>query len=230
MLTLENVEIRRDAFAIRADLSVAPGQILALIGPSGAGKSTILDAIAGFVPAEGRLRLNGRDLLPLAPADRPVSMIFQDHNLFPHLTVTENVALALSPNLALGGEDRARVTATLAEVGLQGFEDRRPANLSGGQRQRVALARALLRDRPVLLLDEPFAALGPALRSEMLALIERLRTEKSLIVILTTHDPREAKRADLVAVVANGQAGPVAPPPEIFAHPPKALAEYLGDS
>jgi thiamine transport system ATP-binding protein len=230
VLTLENVEIRRGGFAVRADLSVAPGQFLALIGPSGAGKSTILDAIAGFVPADGRMRLDGRDLAPLAPADRPVSMIFQDHNLFPHLTAAENVALALSPNLALGDADRARVAATLAEVGLTGFEDRRPANLSGGQRQRVALARALLRDRPVLLLDEPFAALGPALRAEMLALVERLRREKSLIVILTTHDPREAKRADLVAVVADGRAGPAASPAKIFTDPPKALADYLGDS
>ena len=137
------------------DVNLAVGNevnVLAMIGPSGGGKSTILDAIAGFAQSTGALRLDGRDLAPLAPVDRPVSMIFQDHNLFPHLSAAENVALALSPNLTLSAADGARVDATLAEVGLEGFEDRRPANLSGGQRQRVALARALLRDRPVLLL------------------------------------------------------------------------------
>ncbi len=229
MLTLDGVRVARGDFALRADLAVGPGRMLALIGPSGAGKSTLLDAIAGFAPATGALRLDGRDISALSPADRPVSMIFQDHNLFPHLTAAENVALALSPTLRLSPEETAEVAATLAEVGLAGFEGRRPANLSGGQRQRVALARALLRDRPVLLLDEPFAALGPALRAEMLALVRRLSTEKNLIVVLTTHDPREARQCDLVAVVADGTAGPAAPPEQIFANPPKALRDYLGE-
>src|SRR5690606_16318521 len=150
-------------------------------GPSGGGKTTLLHAIAGFEqPEAGSLRFAGQDLLPLAPAQRPVSMLFQDHNLFPHLTAAENVALGLKPSLRLDAGERERVAATLAEVNLAELASRRPAELSGGQRQRVALARALLRGKPLMLLDEPFGALDPGLRREMIARVDALRRSHAL--------------------------------------------------
>lgn len=178
-LCLDGLVIAQDAWRLTADLSVPPGSSTALIGPSGAGKSTLLDVVAGFLdPAAGRVSWQGRDLSGLAPAARPVTLLFQDHNLFPHMTVAENVGLGLRPNLRLGRDERDRVAGALAAVGLAGKEGRRPEALSGGERSRVALARALLRHRPLLLLDEPFAALGPALRAEMLDLVARIRAER----------------------------------------------------
>ena len=136
------------------------GARAAVMGPSGAGKSTLLEALAGFVPAEGRMEWDGAPLSG-PPGARPVAMLFQDGNLFPHLSVRRNAGLGIRPDGRLGRADRARVDEALGRVGLSGMEDRLPAALSGGQRGRAALARALLMRRPLLLLDEPFAALGP---------------------------------------------------------------------
>src|SRR5262249_51735110 len=159
------------------------GECLAIIGPSGAGKTTLLSLLAGFEHAEGGLILiEGRDVTRLGPAERPVSMVFQEHNLFAHLTVAANVGLGIHPGLRLAADDRARVSAALAQVGLAGMESRLPSQLSGGERQRVALARTLVRNRPVLLLDEPFVALGPALRRDMLDLVNALRAARGLTV------------------------------------------------
>ena len=172
MLTLETATFQQGGFALSADWAIAPCSVTAVIGPSGAGKSTLLGGIAGFVPQSGgRLMWDGTDLTGLSPDKRPVSMLFQDNNLFPHLTVLQNVALALGRKLRPNADVRQQVQAMLERVGLQGLADRKPAGLSGGQQSRVALARALLQDRPVLLLDEPFGALGPALKNEMLDLM-----------------------------------------------------------
>lgn len=119
-------------------------------------------------------------------------MLFQQDNLFGHLDAFTNVALGRSPSLKLSQQDRASVSGALARVGLAGKEKRLPSELSGGERQRVAIARILVRDRPVLLLDEPFASLGPALAGEMLRLVAEIATERSMAVILVTHEPREA--------------------------------------
>lgn len=217
-------------FTLSADLTVPEGARVAVIGPSGAGKSTLLAAIAGFQPvAAGRVLWKGGDLGPLAPGKRPLSILFQDNNLFPHLTAAENVGLALRPGLRLGEQERARVAGALARVGLEGLGARRPAALSGGQQSRVALARALLRARPILLLDEPFAALGPALRAEMLDLVAEITAETGSTLLIVTHDPRDAERiADLTVLVAEGRAEAPVPTAALFADPPKALAEYLG--
>lgn len=217
-------------FTLSADLTVPEGARVAVIGPSGAGKSTLLAAIAGFQPvAAGRVLWKGGDLGPLAPGKRPLSILFQDNNLFPHLTAAENVGLALRPGLRLGEQEQARVAGALARVGLEGLGDRRPAALSGGQQSRVALARALLRARPILLLDEPFAALGPALRAEMLDLVAEITAETGSTLLIVTHDPRDAERiADLTVLVAEGRAEAPVPTAALFADPPKALAEYLG--
>jgi thiamine transport system ATP-binding protein len=198
--------VRLDDWVGCYDLAVPRGRLVALVGPSGGGKSTLLHAIAGFErPVSGTLSFDGRDLLPLKPAERPVAIVFQDHNLLPHLSAAENAGLALSPALRLRPDDRHRIAQTLARVGLAGFEDRRPAELSGGQRQRVALARALLTTRPLLLLDEPLAGLDPTLRRDMVGLIDDLRCEKDLTVLMTTHTPEDvAGTADAVCVVTEG--------------------------
>ena len=230
MLRLEGISARRGEFVLEADLEVARGGHLSLIGPSGGGKSTTLDVIAGFLtPEAGRVLIDGRDVTRLGPADRPVAMLFQEHNLFPHLDAAANVGLGINPNLRLTADDRARIAVALAEVGLEGLGARRPAELSGGQRQRVAIARALLRDRPVLLLDEPFAALGPAQRAEMLELIARLRVERSLTVVMVTHSPDDAARAGGgLSIVADGKVSAPQNAADLLADPPPELAAYLG--
>jgi len=230
MLTLERVVIEQGGFRLRADWAIGPGSRVAVIGPSGAGKSTLLAAIAGFIaPVSGRILWRGQDLAPLAPGERPLSILFQDQNLFPHLTVAQNLGLGLRPDLRLSAEERARVQEALERTGLAGLGGRRPAQLSGGQASRAALARALLRRRPLLLLDEPFAALGPALKAEMLDLVAGVAAEARSSVLLVTHDPDDARRlASLAVVVADGTASPPRPVAEVLDDPPPALRDYLG--
>ena len=227
MLTLDDLHLAQGSFTLSADWSTGPG-LTAVIGPSGGGKSTLLSAIAGFLAAtRGRVLHDGQDLGPMPPGQRPVSVLFQDNNLFPHLTIAQNIGLALRPDLRLNAAQLARVDGVLAEVGLAGFGPRKPAALSGGQQGRAALARALLADRPVVLLDEPFAALGPAHRAEMLALLRRMLAGR--IVLMVTHDPDEARReADRVVLVAEGRAAAPVATDQLFADPPEALRAYLG--
>lgn len=230
MLVLEALRIDQTDFHLSADLTVDTGDRVAVIGPSGAGKSTLLAAIAGFVhPASGRILWEGRDISGLPPGERPVSILFQDQNLFPHLSVGQNVGLGIRPDLRLSAPDRDRMDQALAQTGLEGLGDRLPRTLSGGQQSRVALARALLRDRPILLLDEPFAALGPALKAEMLDLVATLASRKRMTVLMVTHDPADARRfAPRTIVVAEGRAHPPAGTGATLDAPPPALATYLG--
>jgi thiamine transport system ATP-binding protein len=230
MLTLEKLVIEQGAFRLEADFEIAPGRIVAVLGASGAGKSTLLDVIAGFfAPKSGRVLWQGRDLAPLAPGARPMSMLFQDNNLFPHLTVAQNVGLGLRPDLRLSAEEERAVGAALERVGLEGLGPRRPAALSGGQRSRVALARMLLRGRPLMLLDEPFSALGPALKGGMLALVAELAQESQATMLFVTHDPGDARRiADLTVLVAEGRAEAPRDTGALFADPPPALRAYMG--
>lgn len=230
MLTLDGVVIQQGDFTLRADLRIADGARLAIIGPSGGGKSTLLGAIAGFVPlAGGRIFWQGRDITGLGPSARPVSVLFQDNNLFPHLSAFDNVALGLGPSLRLTSAQREQVGAALARVGLAGLESRKPARLSGGQQSRVALARVLLQARALLLLDEPFSALGPALKAEMLALVAEICTETRATLLMVTHDVNDARAiAPRTVLVAEGRAeGPFATA-ELLADPPPALRAYLG--
>lgn len=169
-------------------LTISQGERVAVIGESGAGKSTLLNLIAGFELAErGQLRLNGEDHFRTQPSERPVSMLFQDNNLFPHLTVAQNIGLALAPRLKLNAQQQEKVVQIAAQMGIEDFLQRRVDMLSGGQKQRVALARTLLRDKPILLLDEPFSALDPQRRQELQQLVATLCQEKKLTLLMVTH-------------------------------------------
>ncbi len=166
---------------------VAPGEVTSVSGASGSGKSTLLDLVAGFLsPTSGTLTLDGTSLLGEPPEKRPISLLLQTDNLFDHLSAGENAALGLPPRMARA-EGRSKVTAALAEVGLAGYETRLAANLSGGQKQRVALARTLLRDRPVLLLDEPFSALDDDTRRTTRNLVAELTKRQGWHTILVSH-------------------------------------------
>lgn len=207
MLEIRDLALDYPGFAARYTLPVPEGALVAVIGPSGGGKTTLLHAIAGFErPSGGTLRWDGLDLLPLKPASRPLSILFQDHNLFPHLSAFDNVALGVRPGLQLTVRERDAVDAALADVGLGGFGPRLPGQMSGGQRQRVALARAMVQDKPLMLLDEPFGALDPGLRREMIVLVDDLRKARGLTVLMTIHTPEEAAGCvDLVAFVTDGK-------------------------
>ncbi|MCH2078453.1 MAG: ATP-binding cassette domain-containing protein [Rhodobacteraceae bacterium] len=209
-------------------MSIAPCSRTAVLGPSGEGKSTLLSLVAGFIsPEQGAVRWQGTDLTPQRPGERPVSIVFQDSNLFPHLTVTQNVGMGLSPNLRLSQAQSAQLAAVLDQVGLADYGDRKPGALSGGQRARAALARVLLRERPILLLDEAFSALGPALKAEMFDLMEETLPPET-ILLMVTHDPDEAARMDQIIVVSGGQADAPQDTAPLLANPPPALASYLG--
>lgn len=218
---------------MRFDLTVAAGEWLAVIGPSGAGKSTLLDLAAGFLqPTSGEICMFGQDVTRHAPAERPLSMVFQENNLFSHLTAFRNVALGIAPRLRVGAAQREAVEAALSDVGLAGYGKRLPSQMSGGERQRVALARAFVRDRPLILLDEPFAALGPALRQDMLALLAKLRRRqgKTATVVMVTHHPEDAAaHADRVAYLENGEVAAIGEARDILsARTDDRVARYLG--
>ncbi len=230
MLELDRLVITQDDFRLTADFTVPSGARIAVVGPSGAGKSTLLSVISGFFPPEsGRIRWQGRDITEAPPGARPLSILFQDQNLFPHLTVAQNIGLGLRPDLRLTAEDRERVAGALARTGLQGLGDRRPGTLSGGQQGRVALARVLLRARPLMLLDEPFAALGPALKADMLDLVAEIADETGATVLMVSHDPDDALSfSGQTVLVAAGVAHAPRPTAALFADPPPELAAYLG--
>lgn len=230
MLQFDQARARIGTFTLSADFGVARGSRVAVIGPSGAGKSTLLGMVSGFTPlSAGKVSWGGQDLGPLAPGVRPVSILFQDQNLFPHLSVAQNIGLGIRPDLRLSADQRAAVSRALAEVGLAGLENRLPAQLSGGQQSRVTLARALLRARPILLLDEAFSALGPALKTEMLELLTRIATENEATVLMVTHDPNDARAfASETVLVMDGTAHAPMPTGPLLDDPPPRLAAYLG--
>ena len=227
MLTLERIRLQQGDFTLSTHCQIdAPG-LVAVIGPSGGGKSTLLSIIAGFeVPDAGRVLWNGTDLGPEAPGKRPVAVLFQDNNLFPHLDVLTNVALGASPRARPSEAVKKQAREALARVGLAGFDARKPGELSGGQQSRVALARVLTTDRPIVLMDEAFSALGPAMRAEMIELVKDLLPEA--LVLMVTHDPEDTRRwADRTIFVDNGRVHAPTPTGELFSDPPDGLRRYL---
>lgn len=206
-IVLDKVALNLGTADFDFDCRIEPGTITAIAGPSGAGKSTLLNLIAGFErPQSGRIFIAETEQTARHPSERPVSVVFQDHNLFAHLDIFTNVALGISPSMRLSSQERHRVENALSRVGLAGFGKRMPGSLSGGEKQRAAFARALLRDRPVLLLDEPFASLDADLRLQMSELLIELHRETKNTIVMITHDREEIARvADRVLRVETGR-------------------------
>lgn len=207
MLKLTDVTWLYQHLPMRFTLTVERGEMIAILGPSGAGKSTLLNLIAGFLPpARGEMVIDGQTHTHTPPSRRPVSMLFQENNLFTHLTVRQNIGLGMDPGLKLSAAQREKLESIAQQMGLNEFLDRLPGELSGGQRQRVALARCLVREQPILLLDEPFSALDPALRQEMLLLVKEVCLQKNLTMLMVSHSVEDAARiAARSVVIADGR-------------------------
>jgi spermidine/putrescine ABC transporter ATP-binding subunit len=213
-------------------LSVAAGEFFALLGPSGCGKTTTLRMIAGFeTPDAGRILVGGTDITDMPVHKRDMGMIFQSYALFPHRTVAENVAFGLRMRGLPRSEIAERVARALRQVALEGLEGRRPPQLSGGQQQRVALARAIVVRPPVLLCDEPLAALDRKLRQSMQLELKQLQKELGVTLIFVTHDQEEAMTmSDRIAVMNAGRIEQLGTPTEIYSHPrTRFVADFIGE-
>ena len=212
-------------------LSVAPGEFFALLGPSGSGKSTLLRLIAGFNRNQsGKVLIGGRDVGPVPPWQRDVGMVFQSYALWPHMTVTQNVAFGMEERRLPRDDIRRKVAAVLELVELTGLESRRPGQLSGGQQQRVAIARTLAIEPQVLLLDEPLSNLDAKLRVQTRQELKKLQKRLGITTIFVTHDQEEAMTTcDRIAVMDQGVIQQVGTPMELFDHPAnRFVAQFIG--
>jgi putative spermidine/putrescine transport system ATP-binding protein len=233
-IALEEVTFRYGPGGAGVDhvsLSIAEGELMAVIGPSGCGKSTILKLIAGFLkPQSGTIRIGGQEMAQVPPRERNLGIVFQSYALFPHMTLAANVGYPLKLRSIAGAEAADRVRDALAMVGLSHLADRTPRSLSGGQQQRVALARALVFRPRGLLLDEPLSALDAAMRGEMRDEIRRLQQHYGIATLHITHDQEEAlSMADRVTVMRNGSILQTGRPQEIYRHPAShAVAAFVG--
>ncbi|EKZ9010034.1 thiamine ABC transporter ATP-binding protein [Vibrio alginolyticus] len=207
MLVLDDVQYTYQRELFRFDLTIEQGQIVSLMGPSGAGKSTLLALVAGFIhPDRGDICVDGESIVRKEPYLRPFSMLFQEHNLFAHLSVRDNIGLGLHPGLKLTVDQNRQIEQAAQQVGVAEYLDRLPEHLSGGQRQRVALARCFVQPHSMWLLDEPFSALDPVLREEMLSLVKKLAAERGITVLMVTHHLSDAKAiASHFVFVADGK-------------------------
>ncbi|WP_286957416.1 ABC transporter ATP-binding protein [Brevibacterium sp. UBA7493] len=213
------------------DLTVEAGEFLSLLGPSGCGKTTLLGMIAGFEePTTGHILLSDQDLVGVPAHRRPVNTVFQSYALFPHMSVSDNVAYGLKQKRVPKAEIRERVIEALRLVQMDGFADRKPDQLSGGQQQRVALARALVNRPQVLLLDEPMSALDRKLREEMQIELKRLHAELGMTFVFVTHDQEEAlAMSDRIVVLNAGKIQQVGTAEEIYSRPAnRFVAGFIG--
>ncbi len=212
-------------------LAVGAAEILAVVGPSGCGKTTLLSLLAGLTaPTAGRILVAGRDMRGVPPEARGLPMVFQEHMLFPHMSVQDNVAFGLRMRRRPKAEIQARVGAVLTAVQLSGHAASYPAQLSGGQRQRVALARAMVVQPRAILMDEPFSSLDTKLRQEMRDLVLAARRDFQFTVVIVTHDPEEAlSMADRVAVMRSGHVEQCGTPADVYLQPQTHfVATFLG--
>ena len=200
MLEIDNIKFQypEQTHPLTFALKVPENTALVVAGISGSGKSTLLNLIAGFLrPDSGDVRWRGRSILGLAPAARPISMLFQSDNLFAHLDVWTNIALGVDAGLGIDTESAEIIAQSMADLGIGDMETRPIPTLSGGQQQRVALVRALVRarlhaGRSLLLLDEPFSALDPITKADCLAVVRRMVDDFGITAILVTHDASDA--------------------------------------
>lgn len=199
MLELNNLKLKLGENQYNFQLQANANRMSAVLGKSGSGKSTLLNLIAGFLQADsGELRWSEQSLLNVPANQRPVTTLFQQHNLFSHLSVAQNIGLGINPNLKLTANDHENILRVLTEVDMRGYADKSAATLSGGEQQRVALARCLLREQPILLLDEPFSALDESTRNDMVLLTKKVATDHQLCVVLVTHNANDADLLDAV--------------------------------
>jgi putative spermidine/putrescine transport system ATP-binding protein len=213
-------------------LDIRPGEFFSLLGPSGCGKTTTLRLIAGFESIDrGRILIGDREITGVPAHKRDMSMVFQSYALFPHRTVAENVAFGLRMRRVARSEIDARVREVLDLVALSGFDERRPAQLSGGQQQRVALARAIVVRPPVLLCDEPLAALDRRLRQQMQFELKQLQKRLGVTLLLVTHDQEEAlAMSDRIAVMSEGRIEQIGTPSAIYDRPvSRFVADFIGE-
>lgn len=231
MLCLKDIVVQQDSFSLQANFDIPAGRRVAVLGPSGAGKSTLLSALGGYVPVtHGRLLWQGADITDLSPSQRPIATVFQDNNLFPHMTVFQNVGLGIKSNLKLDAKQADQAEAALEVVGLKEFRLRRPAALSGGQQSRVALARVLVQKRPLILLDEPFSALGPSMRSDMVDLARDIGARTGATLLMVSHDINDVEHfADDVIWVEDGLCQAPRALVDFLDQPPKGFIDYIGD-
>ncbi len=212
-------------------LDILEGEFFVLLGPSGCGKTTLLRMLAGFeMPSEGQILIGGQDMAGVAPNRRPVNMVFQSYAVFPHMSVTDNVAYGLKIAGLEKSEIRHRVDEALELVSLGGLGTRMPDQLSGGQRQRVALARGLVMRPKVLLLDEPLSALDAKLRAQMQFELAELQDNVGITFVTVTHDQDEAlSMASRIAVMNKGDIAQLAEPSDLYEHPAnRFVADFIG--
>ena len=214
------------------NLSVKEHELLTLLGPSGCGKTTILRAIGGFNQIDsGRILLDGKEIQDLQPEKRPTGMVFQSYNLWPHMTIYENMAFGMQIRKCPKEQIKKEIQKMLELVRMDGSEKKYPSQLSGGQQQRIAIARALVLKPSLLLLDEPFSALDAKIRGQMREELKRIQREAGLTVIFVTHDQEEAMAiSDRIAVMRRGYMEQVGKPEEIYDHPKtRFVAEFIGE-
>ena len=214
------------------NLSVKEHELLTLLGPSGCGKTTISRAIGGFNQIDsGRILLDGKEIQNLQPEKRPTGMVFQSYNLWPHMTVYENMAFGMQIRKCPKEQIKKEIKKMLELVRMEGSEKKYPNQLSGGQQQRIAIARALVLKPSLLLLDEPFSALDAKIRGQMREELKRIQREAGLTVIFVTHDQEEAMAiSDRIAVMRRGYMEQVGKPEEIYDHPKtRFVAEFIGE-
>ena len=215
----------------RIDIDVAPGEFLILVGPSGCGKSTLLNIIAGLEdPTEGELRIAGKNVVGVAPAQRDIAMVFQSYALYPTMSVADNIGFALEMRKVPKEQRQKRIAEVAAMLQISHLLDRRPAQLSGGQRQRVAMGRALARDPQLFLFDEPLSNLDAKLRVEMRAEIKRLHQVSGITSVYVTHDQIEAMTlGSRIAVMKDGVLQQIGTPDEIYRTPANTyVASFIG--
>jgi putative spermidine/putrescine transport system ATP-binding protein len=218
------------------DLTIAGGEFFTVLGPSGSGKSTLLSLLAGSERvSQGRITIAGADVTDLPPYRRNIGMVFQDYALFPHMSVFDNVYFPLKARKfgpSRGKNLGHKVREVLQTVGLEGFEDRRPAQLSGGQQQRVALARALVYEPAVLLMDEPLSSLDRQLRKQLQAELVNLHRNVATTIVFVTHDQDEAMSlSDRIAILSDGQVQQIGTPADLYQDPGSLfVATFIGDA